>query len=597
MAEAFDPKAFLNDAAPSVPISSSNFDPKAFLSDAPPSVPISGVQPVLPPEDTRSETEKRLTADSLRALLEARNKGGGGSMTERATDWVVPGIKNVLGGLSGLNKGLFAKEGTLGEHWSAGVNAEKQFREQNREKTAGPLGYAADVGGAVVGAGRPGGPFTPPKTGPITSTAPIHLNAVSEGAPVVQATSQAARTLPGAIRSGATQGAISGAAENSQDLSSAIQGGLKGGITGGVVGGGTHAVTGAVAKALQDRLARGAAAERAGQRGPTSAEYYKQAGDKFKELDNAGIQFDRSQAMRLAGLLPKTLKDAKYTASAAPELTDALTSIGNIGKKGAPPLTFTELQALRGNLSKAAEANPQNANLRRISGHVTTMLDDFVNSNQPAINKTGADLAKLYPEARQLWRTGILGDTVTDIEKIAANNAAVRSTGADDLARRGLVQQANKDIRSGLPTLPPAAEAARQAAIDGTWKQRAADAVAEGSKNWQVNAATGAGLGSALGTMTGMPIGITGPVAGLLGAGAGKGVNAAAKGVANSEAQNNMDTLVRTIMTGSADRPQVWDMPRDLLASLLARRGVQRGAVNAALPGGEYVIDELTKNR
>jgi hypothetical protein len=372
---------------------------------------------------------------------------------------------------------------------------------------------------------------------------------------------------------------------------------MKGGITGGVTGAGAHVVTGAVAKALQDRLARGAAAERAGQRGPTPDEYFKQAGDKFKELDAAGIQFDRAQAMRLAGMLPKTLKDAKHTASAAPELNDALMGIGNIGRQGAPPLTFTELQALRGNLSKAAEANPQNANLRRIAGHVTNMIDDFVDKTQPAINKTGADLSKLYPEARQLWRTGILGDTVTDIEKIAANNAAIRSTGADDLARRAVTQQANKDIKTGLPSLPPAAETARQKVIDGTWKQRAADAVATGSQNWQGNLAAGATLGGVLTSATGIPFHGTGPVGGLLGLAAGKGVNAAAKGVANREAQNNMDTLVRTIMTGSADKPQVWDMPRDLLASLISRRGVQRGAVSATIPGGEYVIDELTKNR
>lgn len=603
MSETFDPKAFLSGSSAPPP---AGFDPKAFLSGAPsahdpgaPSPPVSTGNidtskfpesaRVKEPEDPRSETEKRLTMEILRKLMAGR----GGSQTERATDWVVPGMKNVLSGLAALP----GPEGTFGEKWGAGVNAQKEFTEQNRKATAGPVGYAADAAGLIASMGRPGGSFTPAKSGPITSSTPIYSNAVSEGAPVVTATQQAARTLPGAVRSGATQGAISGAAENSQDFSSAIQGGVKGGITGGVVGGGTQAVTGVVAKALQDRLARGAAAERAGQRGPTPTEHFEQAGAKFKELDNAGIQFDQAQARRMGGMLPQVLRDAKYSATSAPELTDALKSVYEAGKKGAVPLTFTELQAIRGKVSAAGQSNPQNANLRRIAGQVTTMIDDFVEKNVPAINRTGADLAKLYPEARALWRTGILGDTITDVEKIAANKATVQSTGADDIARKNLVTQANADIRSGLPSLPPAAEAARQAAIDGTWKQNAANTVAKGSSNWQANLAGGAGAGSLLSAATGLPIAATGPVAGVIGLGLGRGVNAAAKGVANREAQTNMDTLVRSIMTGSADKPQAWDMPRDLLASLIARRGVQRGAVSAAVPGGEYVINELMKDK
>jgi hypothetical protein len=559
--------------------------------------PKEGVTGNKEPPDNRSETEKRLTADTLRTLLEARGGTGSrslsdvvtgsearhaGSLTERATDWLVPGAKNVMGGVLSLGRGLVTGDGTLGENWSAGVNAEKQFRDVNRDATAGPLGYAADAAGFVTSAGKPGGA--------IGSTASI-------GTPTVQATAKAAQTLPGAVKSGAIQGMVSGAAENSQDLSSAIQGGITGGATGGTVAAGAHTVTGLIGRLADNKLKAAAAAEHAGQRGPTPAEHFTQAGDKFKELDNAGIQFDQGQARRLGGMLPQVLKDAKYTKTASPELTDALEAVYGAGAKGAPPLTFTELQALRGKVSEAGQSNPQNANLRRIAGRVTGMIDDFVEKNQPNINQTGADLAKLYPEARKLWRTGVLGDTIQDVEKIAANKAAVQSAGAEDIARKNLVQQANKDIKAGLPSLPPAAEAARQKAIEGTWKQNTADAVAKASGNWQGNLAAGAGLGGLLTQATGMPFHATGPVGGLLGVGAGKAAHAAAKGIANREAQTNMDTLVRSIMTGSADKPQVWDMPRDLLASLLSRRAAQRGAVYSALPGGEYVINELTKNR
>lgn len=587
MADTFDPKAFLNDT-PSVPVSTSNFDPKAFLNSAPPSVPISGdnldrskIDPkdfIKPAEDPRSETEKRLTLDILHKLM-VRNGVGDGNYLERASDHLVPGIKNFLGGAVAASGAPFGAEGTVGERYGAGVEAQKLFREYNREKTAGPLGYAADAAGIVASMGKPGPNL-----------------AASTAGPTVTATQKAAQTLPGAVKVGATQGVISGAAENSQDLPSAIQGGVRGGITGGVTGAGTQVLTGLIGRLAQNRLNAGAAAERAGQRGPTPDEHFTNAGAKFKELDNAGVRYDQAQARKMGGMLPQVLKDAKHSSTSTTELNDALKSVYEAGAPNALPLTFTELQAIRGKVSAAGQSNPQNPNLRRIAGRVTAMIDDFVNKNQPAVNQSGADVGKLWGEARELWRTGILGDTIQDVEKIAANKAAL-SGNAEDKARTAVMQQANKDIKSGLPSLPPAAEAARQRAIEGTWKQNTANAVASGSKNWQANLATGAGTGSLVSAATGLPIAATGPVAGLLGVGVGKGVNAAAKGIANREANNNMDTLVRSIMTGSAAKPQSWEMPRDLLASLIARRGVESGAVQAAMPGGDYVINELMKNR
>ena len=548
--------------------------------DAPagaPKVPIStdnSGHPNVPalPADTRSETERRLTADVLRKLMATQ----GGSYTERATDHIIPGIKNVLSGGAMALGSLFGGEGTAGERWRAGVEGQKQYREQNREQTAGPLGYAADAAGFLGSMGRAG------------------PNLTSTAGPTVAATERAAQTLPGAVGSGAAQGAISGAAENSQNLPSAIQGGVKGGITGGAVGAGSHMLTGLVGRALDNRLNAGAAAERAGQRGPSPEEYFNQAGAKFKELDTAGIQYDQGQARRLGGMLPQALKDANYTSTSAPELSEALKAVYGAGAKNAPPLTFTELQALRGKVAAAGQADPANANLGRIAKRVTGMIDEFIDKNQPNINQTGADLATLYPEARKLWRTGILGDTVQDMEKIAANKASVSAAGTSEeaLARRAMSQQANKDIKSGYSGLPPEAEKARQAVIEGSPGRETVERI---SKSWPVQAGLGM-LGAGAGSAMGLPhAGVA--ATSVLGPGIARGIGSMARRSADNATANNMDTLVRSIMTGSADKPASWDMPRDLLASLLARRAARSGAVQAAIPGGDYVINELMKNR
>lgn len=507
-----------------------------------------------PATDGASPTERKLMAEKLKALVEGRNAGGGGSYTERMTDWIVPGIKNVMGGVLALP----GSEGTLGERWRAGVGAEKAFREQNREKTAGPVGYAADVAGLVGSAGSPAGAAT------------------AGAGPTVAATEKATMSLPKAIATGATQGGISGAAEHSEDLGSATAGGLLGAGIGGATAGATHTVLGA----LMGRQA--ANAERQALRGPAPEALFDQARQKFSELDKAGISFDQAQAKRLAGMLPKTLKDANYTASAAPELTDALTKLGNVGAPGAKPLTFTELQSLRDLVSENSRS-PLNPNLRRISGRVTAMIDDFVQNNAPAVNKSGADLARLYPEARKLWRTGLLGDTLQGVEEAAALKAAAPggSTDASDIARRTLAQQAAKETKPGAFS-PYTAEqqAARRVAIEGDRTQQALEAIHRGSKLWPAQAGTGAVIGG-LGTAVGLPL--PGIVAGsVAGPAVANSVGGVAKSLANTRAQNSMDELVRAIMTGSRAPPTQWNMSRADLAKLLAIRGATRAAGQAA---------------
>jgi hypothetical protein len=447
---------------------------------------------------------------------------------------------------------LVTGEGTAGENWRAGVNAEKQFREQNRADTAGPLGYAADTAGVLASGGRAG---------------PAISSTASMGAPTVTTGAEAGSSVLNAAKTQGTLGAISGAAENSQSWGDAAKG--------GVVGGAAGAGTGAVTQGLIGRLAanKAAAAERQGMRGTSPDEYFTQASGKFKELDDAGIQFDRGQAKQLGGMLPQVLKDANYTATSAQELGDALKAVEKAGSKKAPPLTFTELQALRGKVNEAAQANPANANLRRIASRVTGMIDDFVENNVPNINQTGADLAKLYPEARKLFRTGVLGDTIQDVEKIAAVKSATGTSNASDLERKAVGAQAIKDIKSGYSQLNPAAQEARQAVIEGSPKLETAARVA---KSWPVQAGLGIGSATAASAM-GLPnTGVLGTT--VIGPGIGQGVSRLTKHFADKNTANNMDGLVRAIMTGSADAPASWDMSRQMLARLIANRGVQTAA-------------------
>jgi len=554
--------------------------------------PKEGVTGNQEPPDTRSDTEKRLTADNLRRLLAARGDTHGprslsdlitgseptpqGSYTERMTDWLVPGAKNVMGGVLSTGRGLVTGEGTLGENWRAGVNAEKQFRDQNRDDTSGPLGWTTDAVGILGSAGRAGPPVG---------------SAASIGKPVVDATARGATTLPKAVQIGATQGAISGAAENSQDVGSAIQGGVTGGLVGGATSGVAHGATNYVLPSLVERFTKNkaaAAAERQGQRGPNPDTAQAEAKGVFGQLDNAGVGWDQSQGKRLAGKLPQTLKNAGYDEGLNEGLKSIVNDLANIGtrKDGFGFGGLNGIDALRSRIS--AGMRSANANDRRVAGHLAGLVDDFIETQTPAINKTGADIAKLYPKAREAYRTYKLADAVENIEEVAdrstENLGARTRLSAQDRERTAVTQNLNRVTKKGEYD-PYAGNADQKAAAEqvsrGTWKQNRLEDINQLTKDWKTNAVIGGAAGTALGTATGLPIGITGPVAGALGGIGGRAIGNTVKGAADRIARDNMDELVRAIMTGSRDKPASWEMPRDLLASLMATRGAHRAAGQA----------------
>jgi hypothetical protein len=559
--------------------------PKSALRDYESGISFAHI-PEDPPGPPVSETEQRLTADNLRRLLEARGGTSGarslsdlitgsepvreGSLTERATDWLVPGIKNTMGGALSLGRGLVTGDGTFGENWRAGVNAEKQFRDQNRDATNNPLGWAADAAGFLGSAGRAGPPVG---------------SAASIGQPVVQATAKGTTSLPKAVQIGATQGAISGAAENSQDVGSAIQGGVTGGLVGGTVGGAAHGATNYVLPSLVERFTKNkaaAAAERQGQRGPDPDTAQAEAKGTFGQLDNAGVGWDQSQGKRLAGKLAQTLKNANYDEGLNEGLRSVVDDLANIGtrKGGFGFGGINGIDALRGRIS--AGMRSANANDRRVAGHLAGMVDDFIDTQTPAINRTGADIAKLYPKAREAYRTYKLGEATENIEGVAErtteNLGARTSRSAEDRASTAVTQNLNRIQKRGEHD-PFNAEqrAAAEQVSRGTPGQNRLESVNELSKHWQGTSAIGLGLGTALGHVLGAPVPVTGPVGAAIGAVGGRTIGGLAKNAANNIARDNMDELVRAIMTGSRDKPASWEMPRDLLASLMATRAGQRG--------------------
>jgi hypothetical protein len=564
--------------------------------------PKEGVTGNKEPADTRSDTEKRLTADNLRRLLAtggdsgkartlselitgSEHKPDSGSMLERSTDWVIPGIKNTMGGVLSLGRELVTGDGTPGEAWRAGVNAEKQYRDQNREATNNPLGWAADAAGIVASGGKAGGPF---------AGAGAARGPVGQGAPVVDATAKSAVTLPKAVQIGATQGAISGAAENSQDLGSAAQGAVVGGGTGAAVSAGAHTLQGLIGRFVGNKAKAAAAAERQGQRGPDPDVRAAEAKGIFGQLDNAGVAWDQSQTKRIAGKLQQTLQNAGYDRTLNKDLQSIVDDLANIGTR--KEVTFGGIEGLDSLRSRiSAGMRSANANDRRVAGHLAGLVDDFIDTQTPAINRTGADVGKLYTKAREAYRTHKLAEATENIEGVAErtteNLGARTARSAEDRASTAVTQNLNRVQKRGEhnPLNPEQQAAAEQVSRGSPWQNRL-EGINELSKDWKTNAMVGAGAGGVLSSITGWPFQATGPIAAALGGLGSKGVSRLTKGAADSIARDNMDELVRAIMTGTRDKPASWEMPRDLLASLMATRGTHRAA-------GQAIPDSVMNKR
>ena len=520
------------------------------------------INPEKPPV---SEVEKRLTEQQLRNLLSFY--GDKGSYNERLSSGLSFGLRNPMAGVGSVISGELSERfgkgepATVGERWRAGVNSQKQFDEQNREKTAGPLGWATDAA-AIVGSG---GRAALPSFGANTAVK-------------IPVTSQIRQTLPQAVGTGAVTGAVSGAAENAQDAESALKSGAVGGLLGGGTAGILHGLLGRFAKV------KGAAeTERQAQRGPTADQFRDKSKALFKQLDDAGIEFDAKQAQTLAQSLPGVLKKADYDAALNKDLAEIVKDLG-AGRKG---LTFADLSSLQGRISAAGRS--ANANDRRVASHLGGMLENFLENTVPATNRTGVDVAKIYPEARKHWRTFKLDDAVNAAEEVAERTAASKpgsTLSAQDRERASVTNKLNR-IDQGKeynPFTPAQKEAAEQVSR-GTGGQAFAGGVEKYGKSWPVATSAAALLGNQFGITSGSPTGLSAGVIGGLGS---LGISKAAKVVADSIGRDNMDAFVRSITTGSADKLKNWNMARDQLAALLGQRGativsapaVVRGVVN-----------------
>lgn len=489
-------------------------------------------------EKTSQEREQELRGQYGKEI----NQRGAPGYGERFLDSLSAGVIRPLSGATRVVGGLLDPSSTAGERWRAGVGAAEDYFKKGEENTAGPLGVATDIGGALAGG----------------------VGGVGRA------------TLGRLIARGAAGGAVEGASRNAEDLPSAVTGAALGGAVGGAASG----VTGAVANRLTGKAARevGEAS-----RGGTGAGLKKEGGEIFEKLDNAGIHFSGTETPELANKANAAIANSAYSRNVPDEINGVLKEINDRASQGA--MTYGDVRKVQTQLSDLKAHNDKG--VRVLAKDVGDAVDEFMTTAKPTM--PASSVGKVSPDdlatAKDLYRRGSQAEKVEGLATKGARSAS------DPTAKvqKNFERYSDRFVDSGrYNPLKEHMGAVDEIVAGSPGRAKLAEVLNTGSKlalgSTGIGAVGGLGAGlvsdkSDLGNLT---------VPAMIGAGAAGGSklmsNALRRQLATMSA-DQVNTLLRTIVTGSAKQTAA-PGPRAALAKIAAGNAAARGA---GTYGGSFV--------
>ena len=512
--------------------------------DPPSKAPAAGGERTL--EFDAPNREQEIRHETLKKLLMSGEPG----YTTRAGDQVTMGLMGPLQGLMTAAGGSFGSgpPSSFGERYRGGVGAQEDYVQRARDNTKGPLGTAADVAGSIVGGG----------------------------------TSTAATSVPKLMGQAAVMGGVEGAARNAEDPANAA----KGAAGGAAIGAGTAGIVGG----LLDRLGRVTNAKRdlgvASRQGGAQS-LQEEGGAIYKRLDDAGIHYSPKETAPLTANVTQALAAEGFNPNMHHELLPAL---GEIAGASGQRTTWSQLQNMRTQISDLKASN--DPRLRRVAGTAGDELDSFIRTAKPTMPAAsvaaGINPAADVEAARDLWRRGSQAGKVEGLAEIGTRSASDPAAKVSknfesytDSFKR------NPDKYNPFGSNPEQMKLMDQI-VAGSPRTSAA---AKGLDRWGNNLVGYGGVGTAAGL--GLPFlfndehgtGGMSTSAGLGAMGLGmlaKGGASGLRGIAARNSAEQINDLLRNIVTGQTAPQAGAHVPRQLLAKLLAARDPARGLGNYA---------------
>jgi hypothetical protein len=381
----------------------------------------------------------------------------------------------------------------------------------------------------------------------------------------------AAATIPKLIGQGAALGAASGAAQHAESTDAAAQGAVEGGLVGGAASG----LIGGAAKMLPGAR-RSATAEAQALKGKAPEELKAEAKPLFQSLDMGGLAFAQPQTATLKKGIDDLVASNQYNPIAHGKISGY---VDELMQKAQQPqgMGYNELNNLRVALSK--ETRGTDASTREAASKVIEKIDELVAKNKPAINPANLDVDAISKEARQKWRSAGLAEDVGWVAGKAERKASAQAGANPDEVNRGAFRTVlNRVEKPGAynPFGPKGSEQRDLLAkiVEGDKLQNAYRMAGRAVPAARI----AAGLGAAA-------LGIHGGLGPALGAGAAGGglIQNTLNKMAAARGQQNIDTLLRNITTGSSAAPAYGaatsrgDLAQILAAQTAARAAAARG--------------------
>ena len=513
------------------------------FDDLIPEKPAAAAAPAAAPSGTFDDLLPGAREKQLRKQYgEEINQRGEPGYTTRFIDSLTAGVIRPLSGATRVVGGLFDPTSTAGERWRAGVGAAEDYFRKGEENTAGPLGVATDVGGAVAGG----------------------VGGVGRAA------------LGRLMARGAVGGAVEGASRNAEDLPSAVGGALVGGAVGGAAGG----VGGAVANRFTGRAARevGEAS-----RGGTGAGLRAEAGDLFTQLENAGVHFSGQETTGLANRANAALANSAYSRNVPDNINGVMREINDRVGQGA--MTYGDVRRIQTQLSTLRAHNDPTT--RALAGDLSHAVDDFMNTARPTVPPGSQFSPDDLNRARDLYRRGSQADRVEGL----ATAGTRRAQDPTDRIQGNFERYSDQFVRNPRKFNPLREHmGAIDEIVEGSpGRERLADLLNTSSKYLAGGTVLGGGgaAGAALASDKFNPENLgTGALIGLGAAGGSKVMSNALRRQLATMNADQVNALLRHIITGQAAAPPATAGPRAALAQIAAGNAAAGGA---GTYGGSFV--------
>ena len=490
--------------------------------------------------------EMEIRGEALKKLAEAHGTPG---YLDRAVDQYTMGLIRPLSGLKTLAEGKAnewfggGKPATAGEYWRGGVGAQDEFIKQAEANTPGPAGTALELaGGLASGSGGP--------------------KILGRGALAGQAF---------------LQGAIGGASRNAEDVESAAKG--------AAIGGTVDAAAQSTLGALLDRFTRGARKEiGVASRGGNAQQMKTDAGEIFETLKDAGIKYSPKETAPLAGAVTKRLSDAGFNPNLHREMIPVLGEIGDTQGRG---MSWQQLRNMEEQIGRLkAHSDPR---MRQVAGELSDEVTNFLGTAKPTMPAAsvaaGVNPAADVATAKDLYTRGKHSGKIEGMAEVAA--------GAKDpaAATQGVFQRYSDSFTKNPDRFNPNTPDQRRlidviGAGDPT-RAGLANVLDKWGNNSMGLGAAGAALGAGAGSYFGNDqYGAgSGSLPGAAALGAGLLMKGGARGMRTMLAEKSaerVNDLLRNIATGSTEQAPGAYIPRDLLATILAKQNLAQGGGNYA---------------